>query len=166
MEKTKIEKIRKAAGITARVLRILEIICIIAIVLALISGVAAMILKSTDNLILFGNIRDENSTVRKVLNITDPDVVAGLSYFIAMGIAALILAVVIIVRKTFLEIEKSDTPFRESILKRIRITGILLALMAVEYSIPMSILTGLTAWCVYCIFDYGIELQKQDDETL
>ena len=166
MEKTKIEKIRKAAGITARVLRILEIICIIAIVLALISGVAAMILKSTDNLILFGNIRDENSTVRKVLNITDPDVAAGLSYFIAMGIAALILAVVIIVRKTFLEIEKSDTPFRESILKRIRITGILLTLMAVEYSIPMSILTGLTAWCVYCIFDYGIELQKQDDETL
>ena len=166
MEKTKIAKIRNAAGITAKVLKILEIICIVAIILALVSGICAMILKNTDNLILFGNIRDENSPVRKVLNITDPDVAAGLSYFIAMGIAALILAVIIIIRKTFLEIEKSDTPFRESILKRIRITGILLTLMAVEYSIPMSILTGLTAWCVYCIFDYGIELQKQDDETL
>ncbi len=166
MEKTKIAKIRNAAGITAKVLKILEIICIVAIVLALVSGICAMILKNTDNLILFGNIHDENSPVRKVLNITDPDVAAGLSYFVAMGIAALILAVIIIIRKTFLEIEKSDTPFRESILKRIRITGILLTLMAVEYSIPMSILTGLTAWCVYCIFDYGIELQKQDDETL
>ena len=85
MENAKIAKIKKAAGITAKVLRILEIVCIIAIVLALIGGIAAMILKSTDNLIVFGNIRDENSPARKILNITDPDVAAGLSYFIAMA---------------------------------------------------------------------------------
>ena len=69
MENAKIAKIKKAAGITAKVLRILEIVCIIAIVLALIGGIAAMILKSTDNLILFGNIRKSDHIGRNSVNL-------------------------------------------------------------------------------------------------
>ena len=174
MENSKIERIRKSAGVTAKVLNVLKIIAIVTIALCIVSGIAAMVLKADEatgtvrfrNFIFFGNISSEDFAVRKILNVTNPNVAAGLEAFAVAAVAAVMLAVIIILRKTFLEIEKSDTPFRPEILKRIRITGILIAVFAAFYSIGVGALTALTAWCVYCIFDYGIELQKNDDETL
>ena len=174
MENEKIRQIKKAAGITAKVLNVLKIIAIVVIVLSIVSGIAAMIIKTDETtntvrigrLIFLSNVSDENSPVRKWLNITDPNVAAGLDAFIAAAIAAIMLAVVIILRKTFLEIEKSDTPFREEVLKKVRTVGILITVFTLCYSVGAGALAGLTAWCVYCIFDYGVELQKNEDETL
>ena len=177
MENEKIRQIKKAAGITAKVLNVLKIIAIVVIVLSIVSGIAAMIIKTDETtntvrigrLIFLSNVSDENSPVRKWLNITDPNVAAGLDAFIAAAIAAIMLAVVIILRKTFLEIEKSDTPFREEVLKKVRTVAV--ARMrkwssSTTERLGAGALAGLTAWCVYCIFDYGVELQKNEDETL
>ena len=166
MENTKMEKIRKAAGTTAKVLKVLEIICIVVIVLLIVGGIGAMIIRDPSGLPGSLYIRDENSAVPKILNITDPNVSAGLTYIVKAATVAVMLAVVIILRKTFLDIEKSDSPFRPEILRRIRIAGILVTLMASNYSVAVCVMTGLASWCVYCIFDYGIELQKNEDETL
>ena len=174
MENEKIRQIKKAAGITAKVLNVLKIIAIVVIVLSIVSGIAAMIIKTDETtntvrigrLIFLSNVSDENSPVRKWLNINKKNVAAGLDAFIAAAIAAIMLAVVIILRKTFLEIEKSDTPFREEVLKKVRTVGILITVFTLCYSVGAGALAGLTAWCVYCIFDYGVELQKNEDETL
>ena len=174
MENTKLEKIRKAAGVTAKVLNVIKIILIVVIVLCMVAGIGAMIIKDevvVGNTVrihglLSGDISEGESVVSKWFNVSEPNVLAGLGAIEAAVIAALTLAVVVILRKTLLEIEKSDTPFREEILKRIRIAGILLVLLIVNYSPGHALIVGLTAWCVYCIFDYGIELQKNEDETL
>ena len=174
MENAKIKQIRKAAGITAKALNVVKIIAIVTIALSIVSGIAAMVIKTDEatnsvrigHFVFLGNISDGETIAGKLLNIENPNVAAGLDAFIVAAIAAVMLAIVIILRKTFLEIEKSDTPFRAEILKRIRIAGILITVFALCYSVSIGALTGLTAWCVYCIFDYGIELQKNDDETL
>ena len=48
----------------------------------------------------------------------------------------------------------------------VAVTTILITIVALSYSIGIGAMTGLVSWCVCCIFDYGIELQKSDDETL
>lgn len=174
MENMKIQKIRKAASVTATVLNVLKIVAIVTIALCIVSGTAAMLIKTDvpdntvriGNLVFLGGIGDPNSLAGRLLNIQNPKVAAGLDAYIVAAMAAVMLAIVIILRKTFLEIEKSDTPFRAEVLNRIRITGILITIVALSYSIGIGAMTGLVSWCVCCIFDYGIELQKSDDETL
>ena len=174
MNHTKIERIRKAAGITAKVLNVLKIVAVVTIVLCIVSGITAMVVKTDapvntvriGNFILMGNISDKNSPVGKLLNLQNPNIAAGLDAFVTAVMAAAMLAIVIILRKTFLEIEKSNTPFRPEVLKRIRITGVLMTIVALCYSVGVGAMTGLISWCIYCVFDYGIELQKNDDETL
>ena len=174
MESTKIERIKKSAGVTARVLNVLKIIAIVVIALSIVSGTAAMVIQTDEDVntvrighfIFLGNISDEGSPAEKWLNVTEPRVAAGLDAYIVAAVAAVMLAIIIILRKTFLEIEKSDTPFRPEVLKRIRIAGIIITVFTLCYSVGAGAMAGLTAWCICCIFDYGIELQKNDDETL
>ncbi len=175
MENEKIARIKKAAGFTAKVLNVGKYILIAVIVVSFIAGIGAMIVKdealagSTVRMripFLFGFTDDGSSGVPKWLNITNPNVQAGLGAMEVAVVAAFMLALMVVLRRTFLEIEKSDTPFREDLLRRIRITGILVTLLVLRYSIANAVIVGLTAWCVYCIFDYGIELQRNEDETL
>ena len=170
----KIERIRKAAGVTAKVLNVLKILAIVTIALCIVSGTAAMFIKADEatntvrigNFFILGNVSDADSALGKLLNITEPNVAAGLDALITAAVAGIMLTVIIILRKAFIEIEKSDTPFRTEVLKKVRIAGILISAFALCYSIGVGALMALTTWCVYCIFDYGIELQKNDDETL
>ncbi|SCY16912.1 hypothetical protein [Butyrivibrio sp. INlla14] len=41
-----------------------------------------------------------------------------------------------------------------------------MAIMTIFESIGLAVIVALSFWCVYCIFGYGIELQKNEDETL
>lgn len=175
MENEKIARIKKAAGFTAKVLNVGKYLLIAVIAVSFIAGIGAMIIKdealagSTVRMripFLFGNADDGSAFVTKWLNVKEPNVQAGLGALEVTVIAAFMLALIIVLRKTFLEIVKSDTPFREEILRRIRLTGILLTALVLRYSIANAVIVGLTAWCVYCIFDYGVELQKNEDETL
>ena len=175
MENAKIARIKKAAGFTAKVLNVGKYLLIAVIAVSFIAGIGAMIIKdealagSTVRMripFLFGNADDGSAFVTKWLNVKEPNVQAGLGALEVTVIAAFMLALIIVLRKTFLEIVKSDTPFREEILRRIRLTGILLTALVLRYSIANAVIVGLTAWCVYCIFDYGVELQKNEDETL
>lgn len=38
--------------------------------------------------------------------------------------------------------------------------------LAAGNSLFFGALAGIAFWCVYCILDYGCELQRQSDETL
>ena len=83
-------------------------------------------------------------------------------------IIPLILFVVTLhfVAKTFKEIRESDSPFRPAILKNLSLPFILITLMSASSGLFFGAVVGIVLWCVYCILDYGCELQKQSDETL
>lgn len=89
------------------------------------------------------------------------------AYFIVMCIPLIIFAVTLhFVAKTFKEIRDSDSPFRPTILKNLSLPFILITLMSASGSLFFGAVVGIALWCVYCILDYGCELQKQSDETL
>ncbi len=172
METEKIGRIKKAADITAKGLRLLEIFAVIAICFIVFSGIASIAVKGQPvNVIrvsnfVIGNVSDKNSTIGKILDIRTPGLAAALDCFITAALAGLVLAILVILRKIFLDVKNSDTPYRPEILRRIKITGILVTVFGVLCAPMIGFLGMLLAWCIYCIFDYGIELQKNEDETL
>ena len=98
--------------------------------------------------------------------IKDVAVWGGLNCLAATVLLAILAVLFNIIRKVFVEIKESDTPFTESIQKRLKITAILVTIMTIFESIGLAVIVALSFWCVYCIFGYGIELQKNEDETL
>ena len=185
MENEKIIRIKKAAGVTSKVLNVIRIVLIVGTVLCLVGGTLTMCIRQKDSSVeLFGksivvhnlitvdgsigngSLSVTGFDVIERLGIEDPCVKAGLNCFVAAFLCGLALFAVIVLRDTFGEIEKSDTPFKQDILKKIRLTGIIITAITLSSSIGIAAIVGLAFWCIYCIFDYGTELQKEADETL
>ena len=180
MENQKIANIKKASGITAKVLNVIKVILIVGLVLCIVGGISVMCIRSKDgtsieifgktitvhNAVELGDMEVEGFDFVDAFDIQDPFVKAGVNCFCAALICALALVAVIIIRSAFTEIEKSDTPFKTEIMKKIRTAGILVTVITLAESVGTAAIVGLSFWCVYCIFDYGLELQKSADETL
>ena len=180
MENAKIANIKKASGITVKVLNVIKVILIVGIVMCVVGGISVMGIRSKDgkqievfgktitihNMVDIGSLKVDGFDFVEMLDIEDPFTKAGINCFCAAVICTLALVAVIYLRNTFIEIEKSDTPFKAEILSKIRIAGILVTVITLSSSIGVAAFVGLSFWCVYCIFDYGMELQKSADETL
>ncbi len=180
MENKKIANIKKASGITAKVLNVIKIILIVGIVLGIVGGISVMAFRSDDGkrIEVFGkpvtvhglvntdNMKVEGFDFVEMFGIEDPFINAGINCFCAAVICALTLVVIMYLQNVFVEIEKSDTPFKTAILSKIKIAGIIVTVITLSSSIGIAAIVGLSFWCVYCIFDYGLELQKSADETL
>ena len=181
MENIKLEKIKRSAGVTAKVLKAVRIILMVGMILAFVGGISTMAFRIGDDgktvevfgksitvhgMVSFGDLSIHRFDILEGLNIEDPFTLAGLNCFVAAAICAMAMVAVILLERTFKSIETSDTPFRAEILNRIRLAGILVTLITLSASIGVAAIVGLTFWCLYCIFDYGTELQQGADETL
>ncbi len=180
MENKKITNIKKASGVTAKVLNVIKVILIVAIVLCIVGGISVMVVRTSDgekielfgktitvhNMVDLGDLQVKGFDFVEMLGIESPFRKAGVNCFCAAAICALALVAVIYLKDTFAEIEKSETPFKPEILSKIKVTGILVTIITSASSIGVAAIVGLSFWCVYCIFDYGLELQKSADETL
>ena len=180
MENTKIERIKKSAGVTAKVLNVIKTILIVGIVLAFIGGLSVFFRLGDDgktvevfgkkivvhNMVNIGDLSVKSFDFIDMFDIEDPFIRAGVECFFAAFLIAMVLVCVIMIRKTFTTIEKSDTPFKPEILRSIKITGILVTVVVLSASIGIAAVVGLTFWCICTIMDYGVELQKDADETL
>ena len=91
---------------------------------------------------------------------------AAANSFAAAALIAIIVVVFRTLEKVFEEIRDSETPFTESIMKRIKIVGIIVTILVFPKSLATAAVVGLSFWCVYNVFGYGMELQKEADETL
>ncbi len=181
MENTKITSIKKSASVTATVLKVFQVIMTVASIICLVCSIICFAAKDKAE----GTVMYDNGQVRVLLPVSEEDYVEGNGFdfinsfhidnvavwggFNCLAAAALlaVFAVLInIIKKVFVELKESDTPFTESIRKRLKITGILVTVLVVFESLGMAAMVALSFWCVYCIFGYGIELQKNEDETL
>lgn len=181
MENNKIERIQKSAGTTAKILGVIKTILIVGLVLAILGGFSTAFFRLGDdgtsltlfnktitvhNFVNVGDMNVKGFAVLDAFDIKDPFLYAGVNCFYAAFLIALTLTAIIILRNAFVAVEKSDTPFTEDILKKIKIAGIIVTVITLTSSIGTAAIVGLTFWCVYCIFDYGTVLQKESDETL
>lgn len=177
MENTRIAAIKKTAGVAEKVLNIFKTILIVGLVLCIVGAVMVFAGPKLGEFTVKGetvtvyNMIDANAVLPNNLQFLDN---LPLSNTVKMCITCIIVAIcvglalilVTAIKKMFTEIKESDTPFRESILPRIKVTGIVLTLFVLSQSVGIAIVTALTFWCIYCVFEYGVELQNNEDETL
>ena len=181
MENRKLEKIKKSAGVTATVLNVIKTILIVGLVMAVVAGISVMCLRieeegkqvevfgkkiTVHNMVSIGDLSVESFDFLDMFHIEDPFILAGVICFVAAVLISLVLIAVILLRRTFTVIQKSDTPFKPEVLRSIKLTGILVTIIVLTSSIGIAAVVGLAFWCIYTIFDYGIELQTDADETL
>ena len=180
-ENPKIRAIKKSSGVTATVLNVFKIICLVAAICALVGGISCLAAgDQIDSRLLYdgehvdvyapgfdaAEVFDGGFDFLQDLPIEKPSTLAALNCFTAAVVLIGVMVILIIVRRTFLEIRDSDTPFTESIRRRIRTAGILVTILVAIDSVGAAAIVALTIWCAYTIFGYGMELQKRDDETL
>ena len=185
MKNTKIEAIRKSASVTARVLNVIRIILTVGAIIALVSGIICLCAHNADA----GSVLYENGSVRILppvsaedaaraeaqgdgfdfinqLHIGNVMIWAGLNCIVAAALIAIVTVVIVLIRKMFIELKDSETPFTENAQKRLKLTGILVTIAVFMESVGIAAIVALSFWCLYCIFGYGVELQKNEDETL
>ncbi len=89
------------------------------------------------------------------------------AYMIVVGAMMICMAVIMhFVGKVFRDIKESYSPFRPEIVKSLKVAFVLITLLCLESSILIRVVIGFSLWCVFHIFEYGCELQKQSYETL
>lgn len=69
--------------------------------------------------------------------------------------------------KTFKLINKGESPFTEEVTRTMKIAFIMLVIFVFFTSgLIMAVFAAIVLWCIYNIFQYGIILQKESDETI
>ncbi len=182
MENAKISKIKKSASVMATVLNVFRVFFIVIFIIAAISSIILFMAKGkTGGSVIYDNghvrilspisggdyVEGDGFEFINSLGIDDVAVWAGLNCLVAAALSAVLAVLMNIIRKVFVEIKESDTPFTESIQKRLKISAIIVTILSLfSGSLGITAIIALSFWCVYCIFGYGIELQKNEDETL
>ena len=182
MENSRISAIKKSASITATVLKVCRIIVMVGAIITLVGGVICLFnMNSLDGNVIYdgGSFRilspvdaegmivaGEGFDFLNGLGIENFMVWAALNCFVGAALLLVIMVVLMLIEKVFVELRDSDTPFTESIRGRLRIAGILITILVLTESIGMAVIVALSFWCLYCIFGYGMELQRHEDETL
>lgn len=90
------------------------------------------------------------------------------AYTVAATVILVVFAVIMgLIAKVFKVIETSESPFCDSVLKKLRSIFILLVVLTLLFeSIGFAVMLALSFWCIYKIMDYGTALQLEVDETL
>ncbi|MBD5473405.1 MAG: hypothetical protein HDR20_11115 [Lachnospiraceae bacterium] len=103
------------------------------------------------------------------LNLTKVDSIAvtlGV-YLTVLGIILICFSIVLhFMGKVFKDIMESYSPFRSEIIKSLKVVFVLITVLVLRSSLLIGAIVGFSLWCVFQIFEYGCELQKQSDETL
>lgn len=172
----KINNIKKScniAGTVVNVVRILMMVCcILTAVGAVLSGVFSPMI--TDMLAQNPEVVEGSHLDLHFFGLdlrADGFMNSGMRVMLVCLFAFVILLCVVVilhqVRKCFVIIAKSETPFTEEVLATLKKAFIFLVIFTV---ITTGIVAGgfmaLIFWCIYNIFQYGHLLQQQADETL
>ncbi len=182
MENEKILNIKKAAHTTTKILNVIKGILTAAIIICGIGALCCFIFKLSPDgkeISIFGRTVTVYAPVAYMdqmdvrgfefvnnLNIDSVSVEAAVNCIVAMVMVILALVAIVIIRNLFKLIEESDTPFTSEIAKKIKIAGIVVSIMVLSESVGIAAIVALSFWCFACVFEYGIELQKHEDETL
>ena len=188
-ETNKIEKIKKVSHVAMIFTRISKILGIVSLIIALVCGMSCIVISlQVDDEInqkIEQHMDDSGFYTESIMSIeifgiemdlTEMGIMdtENMEWGMLMGIYCLFIAIPVFllvitlhfVEKVFHEIWYSDSPFRPQLLKNLIAPFVLLTVMTASNSLFFGAVVGISFWCVYCILDYGCELQKMSDETL
>lgn len=174
-ENVKMKQIQKSSKAALVVSNISKIFMIVGFVICLASGFIVFRFRQEVNEMLANAVEQgADEGLKEVEEIVGRAVVeknqgaeALAVYLLVTAVALICMAVVFhFVAKTFKNIRESYSPFQPQIVKNLKISFVLITVLALKSSLLIGLLIGLAGWCVINIFEYGCELQKQSDETL
>ncbi len=177
-------KIRETSGKILRISKVLHILSIIGLVMCIIGAVTCTVLRYNP---ILSNYVSNHPDVLQQISETDDD----LHLFVSVshpvetmdnlntvlnkaiencfeGIVTLVLVLILLkyITKLFHKIVESDSPFQTRFLNDIKNIFIVIGILCFSSSIPLGIIMIFVLICLYYIFKYGCELQKESDETL
>lgn len=184
-EMTKLEGVKKSCHTAAKVVKVFRIIATIAMIMAFVGSIIIFSMHSTIDTQMAKGVAEGTTTVDNVkieLNMAlvqwDTDLSSwidegqyarafGVTTLIA-GIAALFGVIILKILGNMLNvIIESESPFSDEVLKKLKkgfiVTTVFVGLAS---GLGAALFFGLFFWCIYTVFQYGHELQKQADETL
>ncbi len=180
-QNNKMEKIKRSSNIAMSIATVGKIFMIMAAAVTFMGGIVLAVLsmdsdksdelrqmlesgKLTVDIRVFGF--DITTDMVEGAPILDGLILAVVFMFVMCVLFILFAVTLHFTAKVFKEIRDSDSPFRPAVLKDLRLPFILIVLLSSQDSLIFGAVVGIALWCVYCIVDYGCELQRQSDETL
>lgn len=87
---------------------------------------------------------------------------------IVAGLALVFMLIVLrMIRRIFTSILNSESPFSNEVIVNLKKSFILLTIfLCIACGLGIAVFIGVFFWCIYTIFQYGAQLQKEADETL
>lgn len=175
-----IEKIQKTSKVVLIVTNIIKWIAIVGMVLCLLAGISMLIMQDSFNEVIniSSQAGDDAIMIEEIMMQMESEVLEGMAkdgnfavvigtYMVTMGIILAEMAVLFhFIGRVFKTLRESYSPFVPKIVKQLKIAFILIALLSFSSSLGMGAVVSLALWCVFNIFQYGCELQRQSDETL
>lgn len=184
-QELKLEKVKKSCNTAKKVVGVFKVILIVTSVICFVAGAGIFAFRDKINTEISAGIEAGNGT----FDMDDVDVNVGLLSYefdskeaiangeyaeamlsaIAAGfVVSLMFAVVfILIQKIFKIMDDEETPFSESVLKKMKRVFIALTIIiALEIGLGFGAVLGMVFWCIYNILDYGYALQKEVDEML
>lgn len=175
-ENSKIEKIKKSSKTVMAVSKGVMIFCIIMDIMLVVLGAFMIAFKNFINEMLQEAIDKGMLAISEIPfnNFGSVDILLAGDYafnifisLLGMLVSMILLTVILyFVGKIFKAFRESYSPFMPSILKQLKVVFILIIVISLKSSLLIGAVIGLALWCLYQIFEYGCELQKQSDETL
>ena len=180
----KLAKVKKSCAISKKVVNVLKVIMLVFLILCAIAAVVVLGFRNQINAempaaIANGNVNFDVSdiNINGIIDLSIPVEmmlergnyagVYALTCGYGAGACAIIFAIFATLVNVFKTIEGSDTPFCDLVLSKIKKTFILLVVMTALFTgLGFAAVLGLSFWCVYRIFEYGVALQNEVDETL
>lgn len=180
-EVTKLENVRKSCKTASIVLKVIKIICIVFLIISTAGAAVCLGLSAKINNELIANpeVADSISVSFNFgpVELTDlaTDMMDAGEYASVFMIACIIVAIALalaaitfsMIEKIFLAVLKNDSPFNDAVIKTMKKTFIFITiLMLLSEGLGAAFVFAMLFWCIYTIFQYGAELQKESDETL
>lgn len=172
------ERIQKTSKTMLIIIKIATILCIVGLVCCVGATVAVQIYKDelvtiAEEAVTAGNV-DMNFTISSLLydsvgNLASGGaIISSIFQMIFASIVSIVLVIVILqlLRKIFKVFGESYSPFLPEIMGKLRAVFIIIFVISLRNSLLIGAVIGLALYCVYQMYAYGCELQKQSDETL
>ena len=179
----RLAEIRKRCTKSCKVLKVFQIMIVVAAALTLFAGIFMLSNSERLNPMLereyaAGNLKiDEELRSGGLMslgfdfdnyysegNFTFPLFILSMAAFVA---EVLTLAVVIIIKNILGALIDEESPFSETIFKKLKIGFIMItASLLLTVGLGTALIVGLVLWCVYAILEYGAALQAEVDGTL
>ena len=175
----KLENIKKSSHVAMILANIAKKLCIVGVVICMVCGIGLIAFHDYVNEELqraeaegefsLDELTTEYSVGGFVWNFDDSGKFSETLgvYLLVEGVLLIVFTVLLhFVGRVFKEIRDSDSPFRKSILKDMRVLFILITLLVLQSGVLTGVIAGFALWCVYSVFGYGCELQQMSDEML